>query len=160
VGALLRTVVFTVFVPGTMAGLVPWWILPAGARWGSGLVGILALVLAAGGAAIYFWCAFWGFASYGHGTPLPLDPPKRLVAHGLYRLMRNPMYVGVGTVVAGAAIGFRSANLAIYLLVWSAFVYLFVLFYEEPTLRKKFGANYEDYCRRVPRWLPRMSSQG
>jgi len=160
VGALLRTVVFTVFVPGTVAVLVPWWILPVGARWDRRAGGILALVLAAAGGAIYFWCAFWAFASYGQGTPLPLDPPKRLVAHGLYRLMRNPMYVGIGTVVASEAIGFRSTNLAIYLLVWSAFVYLFVLFYEEPALRKKFGADYEEYCRRVPRWLPRFSAQG
>jgi protein-S-isoprenylcysteine O-methyltransferase Ste14 len=94
VAALLRTVVFAIFVPGTVAVLVPRWILPAGARWHTDAAGIFALSLAAAGAAIYFWCAFWVFASYGHGTPLPLDPPKRLVAHELYRVMRNPMYMG------------------------------------------------------------------
>lgn len=158
-GALLRTLVFTVIAPGTVTVLVPRRILPAGARWHLDVLGIFALVLAAGGAAIYFWCAFWAFVGYGHGTPLPLDPPKRLVAHGLYRVMRNPMYVGVETVVAAEAIGFRSTDLAIYLLIWCACVYLFVLFYEEPALRRKFGAEYEEYCRRVPRWLPRLHEQ-
>jgi len=156
VGALLRTIVFTIFVPGTVAVLIPRWILPAGPRWHADASGIVALILAAAGAAIYFWCAFWAFASYGQGTPLPFDPPKRLVAHGLYRVIRNPMYVGVGTVVA---IGLRSRNLLFYLLIWGAFVYLFVLSYEEPTLHKKFGADYEEYSRRVPRWLPKLSAQ-
>jgi protein-S-isoprenylcysteine O-methyltransferase Ste14 len=159
VGALLRTIVFTIFVPGTVAVLIPSWILPAGARWHADATGIVALILAAAGASIYFWCAFWAFANYGQGTPLPFDPPKRLVAHGLYRVIRNPMYVGVGTVVASEAIGLRSRNLLPYLLIWGAFVYLFVLFYEEPTLRKKVGADYQEYSRSVPRWLPKLSAQ-
>jgi protein-S-isoprenylcysteine O-methyltransferase Ste14 len=160
VGALFRTVVFTILVPGTVAVLIPRWILPAGSRWQLDFLGILAVVIAACGAVIYIWCAFWGFASYGRGTPLPLDPPKRLVVHGLYRIVRNPMYVGVGAVVAAEAIGFRSTNLAIYLLIWSAFVYLFVLFYEEPALQQNFGEDYREYCRRVPRWLPKLHAQG
>src|SRR5580704_18969909 len=111
---------------------IPWWILPKDARWHTDVFGIVALILAGAGLGIYFWCAFWAFASYGQGTPLPFDPPKRLVAHGLYRVIRNPMYVGVGTVLASEAIGFGLRNLLLYLLIWGAFVYLFVLFYEEP----------------------------
>jgi len=159
VGPLIRTVVFTVLVPGTVVALIPRWILPTGAPWHADILGIFGLILAAVGAAIYLWCAFWAFANYGQGTPLPLDPPKRLVAHGLCRVMRNPMYVGVGMLVASETIGFRSINLAIYLLIWSAFVFLFVLFYEEPTLQKKFGAEYEEYRRDVPRWLPRLNAK-
>jgi len=117
---------------------------------------MIGLVLLLAGATIYFWCAFGAFAQAG-GTPAPLDPPKRLVVHGLYRVMRNPMYVGVGSVVLAEAIGFRSAALAVYLIIWALCVHLFVLFYEEPTLRRKFGASYEDYCRRVPRWLPKLN---
>ncbi len=81
------------------------------------------------------------------------------MAHGLYRVMRNPMYVGVGTVVASEAIGLGLRNLLLYLLIGGGFVYLFVLFYEEPALHKKFGADYEEYSRRVPRWLPKLSAQ-
>jgi hypothetical protein len=132
VGALLRTIVFTIFVPGIVAVLIPRWILPAGARWHADATGIVALILAAAGASIYFWYAFWAFANYGQG---------------------------VGTVVASEAIGLRSRNLLPYLLIWGAFVYLFVLFYEEPTLRKKVGADYQEYSRRVPRWLPKLSAQ-
>ncbi|MGD1213026.1 MAG: isoprenylcysteine carboxylmethyltransferase family protein [Candidatus Acidiferrales bacterium] len=155
--ALLRTAVFTVFVAGTMAVLVPYWILPKGARWHADAAGMIGLVLLLAGAAIYFWCAFWAFARAGDGTPAPLDPPKRLVVHGLYRVVRNPMYVGVGTILLAEAVGFHSVDLAVYLIIWALCVHLFVLSYEEPTLRRKFGASYEDYCRRVPRWLPKLN---
>jgi protein-S-isoprenylcysteine O-methyltransferase Ste14 len=79
------------------------------------------------------------------------------VVHGLYRFVRNPMYIGVGCVLVGEAVLFHSRVLAEYLLVWWLFVFLFVLFYEEPTLRRKFGADYDDYCGRVPRWIPRLN---
>jgi len=88
---------------------------------------------------------------------VPLDPPKRLIVHGLYRIMRNPMYVGAGTILLAEAVGFHSVELAVYVIIWALCVHLFVLFYEEPTLRRKFGASYEDYCRRVPRWLPKLT---
>jgi protein-S-isoprenylcysteine O-methyltransferase Ste14 len=152
--AILRTVIFTIFVPGTLAVLVPYWVRPKGAQWHMDAAGIVGLILLAAGAVIYFWCAFWAFARVGGGTPAPIDPPRRLVAHGLYRVMRNPMYVGVGTVLLAEVIGFHSVDLAIYLVIWGVCVHLFVLFYEEPVLRRKFGADYEDYLRRVPRWLP------
>jgi protein-S-isoprenylcysteine O-methyltransferase Ste14 len=156
-GAFFRTAVFTVIVPGTVTVLIPYFVLPAGARWHADAAGISGLILWLAGAAIYLWCTFWAFAGVGGGTPAPIDPPKRLVAHGLYRVVRNPMYVGVQTVVVAEAIGFHSFRLAIYVAFWILCVQLFVLYYEEPTLRKKFGSEYEDYCRRVPRWLPRAN---
>lgn len=155
--ALLRTAVFTIVVPGTVLILIPYMLLAPGARWNIDLLGVFAAVLGLAGAAIYFWCAFWAFAAVGGGTPAPIDPPKRLVAHGLYRIMRNPMYVGVASVLAAEAIGFRSVDLVIYWATVIICVNLFVLFYEKPALRKKFDGDYEDYCRRVPRWLPRLN---
>ncbi|MGO9588839.1 MAG: methyltransferase family protein [Candidatus Acidiferrales bacterium] len=154
---VLRTAVFTVVVPGTVAVLIPYWLLRKGTHWHADAAGIIGIILLAAGAAIYFWCAFWAFARIGGGTPAPIDPPRHLVVHGLYRVVRNPMYVGVGSVVLAEAIGFRSAALAVYLVFWGTCVQLFVVFYEEPTLLGKFGAEYEEYCRRVPRWIPRLS---
>lgn len=154
--ALIRTAVFTIVVPGIMLILIPHALLPQGARWHRDSLGILAVMLALAGAAIYLWCAFWAFAAVGGGTPAPIDPPRRLVVHGLYRKMRNPMYVGVGSLLAAEAIGFRSVDLAIYWAAVIVCVNLFVLFYEEPVLRRKFDGEYEEYCRRVPRWLPKL----
>jgi len=114
----------------------------------------------AAGIALYFACAFWGFALHGKGTPLPLDPPKKLVVEGPYRVVRNPMYWGVGSVVLGEAAVFQSVMLAELAAVLAVGVIVFVLLVEEPTLRRKFGAEYEEYCRRVPRWLPRLNRRG
>jgi protein-S-isoprenylcysteine O-methyltransferase Ste14 len=91
------------------------------------------------------------FAGAGGDTPAPIDPPKRLVVHGLYRRMRNPMHAGVGSILAAEAIGFRSSPLTIYWAICIVCVNLFVLFFEEPTLRRKFGREYEQCCRRVRR---------
>jgi protein-S-isoprenylcysteine O-methyltransferase Ste14 len=157
VGALLRTAVFTIPVPGTVLVLIPHTPLPRGARWHADALGIFAAILGVAGTAIYSWCALWAFAAAGGGTPAPIDPPKRLVVHGLYRKMRNPMYAGVGSILAAEAIGFRSSQLTIYWAICIVCVNLFVLFYEELTLRRKFGDEYEQYCRRVPRWLPRLN---
>jgi protein-S-isoprenylcysteine O-methyltransferase Ste14 len=156
---IFRTVVFTIFVPGILAGVVPILLLTLCSTWSGGATGILADVLGLVGVAIYLWCAFWAFARFGGGTPAPIDPPKRLVVHGLYRWMRNPMYVGVGSVLVAEAIGFRSRNIAIYWLIWCVCVYLFVLLYEEPALRRKFGAEYDEYCHRVNRWIPKLRGQ-
>lgn len=108
------------------------------------------------GVGVYLWCA-WDFVFTGRGTPAPIDPPKVLVATGLYRFVRNPMYIAVGLVLGGEAILFQSYNLVVYaLLAWLA-CHLFVVFYEEPTLKKKYGAAYEAYCQAVPRWRPRIT---
>ncbi len=150
---LLKTLIFTVLVPGTVTVLIPGSLLRGSevSFLGYRSLGFPVMAL---GAAIYFRCA-WDFAFAGRGTPAPFDPPQRLVAKGLYRLVRNPMYVGVLLVLFGESIFFASARLAQYaLFVWLMF-HLFVILYEEPVLGAKFGSGYEDYCRNVRRWLPR-----
>ena len=104
------------------------------------------------------WCIVT-FAVRGRGTPAPFDPPRRLVMLGPYRHLRNPMYLGAGIALAGAALFYRSLALLGYLVAFLLVTHLFVLLYEEPALRSTFGAEYEDYCRRVSRWIPRRSSK-
>lgn len=119
-------------------------------RWTAALPSIL-------GFSVAMRCV-WDFGWTGHGTPAPMVPPKRLVVVGFYRYVRNPMYIGFFTGWAGLWIIFGRANktaLAIAAAVVLA-VSLFVRFYEEPTLRKMFGAGYDDYCRNVHRWIPRV----
>jgi protein-S-isoprenylcysteine O-methyltransferase Ste14 len=100
----------------------------------------------------------WDFGWTGRGTPAPFVPPQRLVVVGLYRYVRNPMYVGFAAGWIGLWVVFGRANPIVIASVAVAAlgVHLFVIFYEEPTLRKKFGADYEDYCRNVRRWWPRV----
>ena len=152
----LRTLIFTVFVPGFWTLLVPYWLVGRAARIdlrGAGAVGCALIVL---GAALYVTCAFWGFALRGKGTPAPIDPPKKLIAEGPYRIVRNPMYWSVAFVMLGEALVFRSMALGEIAAVFFASTMLFVMVYEEPVLRHTFGAEYEEYCRRVPRWIPRL----
>jgi protein-S-isoprenylcysteine O-methyltransferase Ste14 len=156
---ILRTVIFTIVVPGFWTVLMPYWMLPRGVAPDLRGAGAVGWVLMAAGMALYLMCAFWGFALRGKGTPLPLDPPKKLVVEGPYRVVRNPMYWGVGSVVLGEAAIFHSAALAELVAVFVVGVILFVLLFEEPELRRKFGAEYEEYCRRVPRWLPRIRTK-
>jgi protein-S-isoprenylcysteine O-methyltransferase Ste14 len=94
--------------------------------------------------------------SIGKGTPAPFDPPRRLVVRGPYRFVRNPMYLGGALTLAGAALFYRSLFLLGYDCIFLLAFSLFVLFYEEPTLRRTFGPDYEAYCHRVARWLPRL----
>jgi protein-S-isoprenylcysteine O-methyltransferase Ste14 len=155
---ILRTLIFTVLVPGFWTLMMPYWMLPRGVRPNVRGAGAAGWLLIAAGIALYFACAFWGFAVRGKGTPLPLDPPKKLVVEGPYRVLRNPMYWGVGSVILGEAAIFHSVALAELAVVFALGVIVFVLFVEEPALKKKFGAEYEEYCRRVPRWLPRLKA--
>lgn len=155
--AIAKLALFTFFVPGTVTWWAPRYFFRS-AYAASPLDNAVTLaggiVLLALGIAGYLWCAL-DFAFAGHGTPAPIDPPKLLVVRGLYRYARNPMYISVLLVLAGESLLWRSWTLARYaLVVWGGF-HLFVLLYEEPTLRKKFGASYEEYCQRVNRWLPR-----
>lgn len=155
IGPLLNTALFTIFVPGVVAGYVPW-------RLASGSVAVgsierwLACVVIVLGVVVYFSTAFWGFALFGGGTPAPIAPTRRLVIIGLHRFVRNPMYIGVLLAIAGQAWLFHSRTIAIYLaFVWLAF-HLFVLFYEEPALQRQFGEEYERYRGSVPRWIPKL----
>lgn len=152
---LLKNLLFTLVVPGTVAVYVP--LLIAGDRSpasGAGL-GVALAVLAAGG-AIYAWCV-WDFATFGLGTPAPIDAPVKLVVRGLYRYTRNPMYVGVLTVILGWAFLFQAAALVIYALVVGTCFHVFIVFYEERNLGRVFGTEYTDYRARVHRWLPRRA---
>lgn len=158
-GPILRTLVFTIVVPGFWTVALPYLVLPRGARPDLRGTGVLGGLLMAAGIVLYLLCAFWGFALRGRGTPLPLDPPKKLVVEGPYRVVRNPMYWGVGSVMLGEALLFRSVSLTLWVAGFAAGVSLFVFFFEEPALRGKFGAEYEDYCRRIPRWLPRLRTK-
>jgi protein-S-isoprenylcysteine O-methyltransferase Ste14 len=157
--ALFRTLIFTILVLGFWTVAMPYWILPCGTRVDLGVAGLFGLLLMAAGAALYVATAFWGFALRGRGTPAPIDPPKTLVVEGPYRVVRNPMYWAVASVVMGEALLIRSLTLVELALALFAGAMLFVLFYEEPALRRKFGAEYEDYCRRVPRWIPRFRNK-
>jgi protein-S-isoprenylcysteine O-methyltransferase Ste14 len=155
---IIRTLIFTVFVPGFWTVLLPYWLLPRGVRPDVHGAGAAGWLLIAAGIALYLACAFWGFAMRGKGTPLPLDPPKKLVVEGPYRIVRNPMYWSVASVMLGEAAVLHSPALANLVLVFLVGVVLFVLLIEEPALKQKFGAEYEEYCRRVPRWLPRLKA--
>ena len=155
---ILRTAIFTIIAPGFWTVLLPYWLLPRHARLELHGFGVLGILLIAAGVALYGLTAFWGFAIRGQGTPAPIDPPRKLVVEGPYRVVRNPMYWSVTLVVLGEAVLFRSRSLAELGGFFLAGSILFVLLYEEPALRRKFGAEYEDYCRRVPRWLPRFTS--
>jgi protein-S-isoprenylcysteine O-methyltransferase Ste14 len=154
----LKTLLFTIVVPGTVTILIPGLLL----GWGSapaafdiGPLRWLGLVPLLVGAGFYLRCA-WDFVVAGRGTPAPIDAPKHLVVRGLYRLVRNPMYVGVLLCVCGEALLFGSARLLWYAALLFVCFHTFVTVYEEPTLRRLFGASYEQYCVAVPRWVPRM----
>ncbi len=153
----LKTLLFTVVVPGTVTVLLPYWFLssePTVFTTQLGVVrylGVLPMLL---GASIYLWCA-WDFAATGKGTPAPIDPPKRLIVRGLYRWVRNPMYVGVLLILLGEALFFASPTLVAYSAALFGIFHIFVILYEEPTLRGKFGDPYQLYRNSVPRWVPR-----
>lgn len=153
----LKTLLFTIVAPGTVTVLLPYLLLHSRLPGGPGFLGIASPVggcLIALGFAIYLWCAR-DFAVRGGGTPAPIDAPRELVVAGLYRFVRNPMYVGILTILLGEVVFFDSAKLAAYALcVWLTF-HLFVVLYEEPHLRQVFGESYVAYCGRVSRWLPR-----
>lgn len=150
---LLKNLLFTLVVPGTVAGAVPY-LLSDGARLAPGPLRAIGLVLFALGFAIYAWCV-WDFASFGGGTPAPIDAPRKLVVRGLYRYTRNPMYVGVLTIVVAWAVALRAVEIALYAAAVASLFHLFIRLYEEPHLEREFGDEYVRYKQRVGRWLPR-----
>jgi len=151
----LRSLLFLIVAPGMVAGYIPLALLRKGPLIETGFLAYLAFPLWIIGGVILLW-SFWNFLIEGRGTPAPIDPPKELVAVGFYRYVRNPMYVGVLLVLIGHFLWFMN----IWLIVYTAFaflsVHLFVTLYEEPTLKRKFGAGYEEYLKKVPRWIPRF----
>jgi protein-S-isoprenylcysteine O-methyltransferase Ste14 len=116
---------------------------------------ITGVLLGASGATLALWCIV-AFVFVGRGTPAPFDPPRRLVVRGPYRFVRNPMYSGAGLALAGAALFYQSMALFTYGAAFLLATHVFVIAYEEPTLRRTFDGEYRAYCRQVPRWLPRL----
>ena len=158
--SLLATAVFLCLAPGTVAGVIPFWI----SRWQFerpffGLepvrwFGVLLIALA----APVLLESFARFVLQGLGTPAPILPTQHLVVKGFYRYVRNPMYVAVISIIVGQCLLLGNVSLLLYaIVVWAGFLG-FVLSYEEPKLRRTYGADYEAYCARVPRWIPRMTS--
>ena len=123
---------------------------------GIGVPQVVGALVVVAGAALALWCVV-AFALVGRGTPAPFDPPRRLVVQGPYRFVRNPMYLGAGTALAGAALFFQSLPLVGFTALFLLSTHLFVRWYEEPTLRRTFGEVYQAYCRKVARWRPRLS---
>jgi len=142
-----------VFVPSQL--LSPSGIAPPEAI---GAAQVTGMVIAIGGGALAVWCIA-SFAVVGRGTPAPFDPPRRLVVRGPYAVVRNPMYIGAGLALGGASLFYQSPTLLGYAAVFLLATHGFVLLYEEPTLRRTFGKDYESYCRQVRRWWPRMTSR-
>jgi len=156
--AIVGSAIFLVIAPGIVAGYVPWRI--CGWRVEAPLLGISSLRLAgvlliASGLPVLLG-SFARFALQGLGTPAPIFPTRHLVVSGLFRYVRNPMYVAVVSLILGQGLFFGSLRVLEFgIAVWVGF-YLFVLIYEEPTLRKGYGPEYEEFCANVPRWIPHL----
>lgn len=151
----LGSFVFFVAAPGVMAGLVPWLITAwEGSPAGWDAVDVLGALVGVAGLAMVVAC-FVRFVREGRGTPAPIAPTQELVVGGLYRYLRNPMYVGVGLVIAGQCLAFRSLGLVFWLAVFVLAVTVFVVGYEQPTLRARYGSSYDAYRRSVPAVVPR-----
>ena len=155
--SVVKTLIFTVLVPGSVTILIPRWLLSGEASSSIGSLRLIGLALILVGVAIYLWCA-WDFATFGKGTPVVFDPPKVLVARGLYCFVRNPMYVGILSILFGEAALFASLRLTKYAAVVALIFHTFVVLYEEPALGKQFGESYQNYYAQTPRWFPRFKS--
>jgi protein-S-isoprenylcysteine O-methyltransferase Ste14 len=158
---LARAVVYASLFIGVLLVFLPARVvarsgIPAPAGWGAEQV--LGLLFVIAGAVLAVSCIL-AFAFIGRGTPAPFDPPRRLVVRGPYRWVRNPMYVGAGTALLGAALYYDSLPLLAYGVGFLLAMHLFVVLYEEPVLRRAFGPEYEEYRRRVGRWWPRLGSR-
>ena len=153
--AAAGTAAFLVAVPGVVAGLIPWlltsWRMddaPLAIRIAGGALVVVGVA--------FLLHAFARFVIEGIGTPAPVAPTERLVVGGIYRHVRNPMYLAVGATIVGQALLLGQWGLIAYAVLFFAIVATFVVTYEEPTLERKFGADYVAYRRAVPGWLPRL----
>jgi protein-S-isoprenylcysteine O-methyltransferase Ste14 len=156
--AVLGTILFVAVVPGTVVVFVPWYL----SRWkfllpllGTDLTRWLGLGLIVAGLPVFVQFLL-RFVREGHGTPAPVAPPKRLVVGGPFRYVRNPGYLGGLAMIAGQGFLFGNLDVLAYAALVALAFHLFVVAYEEPTLRRTFGTEYEEYCRTVPRWMPRL----
>lgn len=154
-GPLLKTLLFTIVVPGTVALYVPYRLRGSMSAASGGALLWLGILCVLVGAGIYFSTA-WEFAVRGLGTPAPVAPTKFLVVSGLHQYIRNPMYIGVFLVILGQAAMFHAARLLAYAATCLLAAHVFVVLYEEPTLGRQFGESYNAYRRSVPRWIPRL----
>jgi protein-S-isoprenylcysteine O-methyltransferase Ste14 len=155
VRAAVGSLLFLAVAPGVIAGALPWWLT----KWQPGghvpvTAAALGIALIAIGAAVLLR-AFARFVAEGLGTPAPVAPTQHLVIGGLYRYVRNPMYLAVAATLVGQALLLARPALLLYVLAFAAAVVAFVRLYEEPTLRQRFGSEYEAYRRAVPGWWPR-----
>jgi protein-S-isoprenylcysteine O-methyltransferase Ste14 len=153
----LRSVFWTLAFPGTIAFYIPWRVFgfrftAADAGQPAGAIGLVSITL---GAVLLATCIV-DFARAGRGTLSPVDPPRTLVVRGLYRYVRNPMYLSVSLVVLGEALAMRSAPLAAYWALFFLLVNVFVIGFEEPMLQDQFGDSYAAYRKHVGRWIPRV----
>lgn len=154
---LIRAVTYATLFVGLLLVFLPARILAAAGVTRPMILGpsaVTGIVLASAGALLAGWCVLT-FAFVGRGTPAPFDPPRHLVVTGPYRYLRNPMYLGAVLALSGAALFYRSVGLLAYAVLFLTAAHLFVLGYEEPTLTRLFGADYDAYRARVRRWLPR-----
>ncbi|MFN2563860.1 MAG: isoprenylcysteine carboxylmethyltransferase family protein [Gemmatimonadaceae bacterium] len=156
--AAVGSTAFFIAAPGVVAGLIPWWLTGWEVRepllhWGP--TRIIGVTLIAAGAVVLI-NAFVRFVAEGAGTPAPVAPTERLVVGGLYRYVRNPMYLAVVAIIIGQALVLGSTTLLAYSIVVVLFFVTFVKLYEEPTLRRRYGVSYDAYRRAVPGWLPQL----
>lgn len=152
---VLKSILYLVFEAGLFALYIPLELLRSGPRADVGAFSFLAIPLWLAGSVIILGC-FWDFTFHGRGTPMPTDPPKELVVTGFYRYVRNPIYTGVMLIFLAHFLWFGYWALLMYALLSALGVHFFIILYEEPTLKRKFGAVYEEYLKEVPRWVPRF----
>ena len=151
-----RALFFIVAVQLTVIGVIPWLLADAGPHLRMGHWHWLGIVPLALGALALLWCN-WAFVTRGRGTAAPYDPPRALVVQGLYRYVRNPMYVSAILIVVGIDLWTSAASLFGYALLLAVSYHIFVRYYEEPHLQRVFGQSYAEYCANVPRWCPRAT---
>ncbi len=152
---LYKSLLYLIFEAGLFALYVPLALLRTGPRLETGVISLLAIPLWLIGSLTVLWC-FWAFTFKGRGTPDPTDPPKELVVTGPYRYVRNPIYVGVVFIFLGHFLWLGYWALLIYPALAFIGVHFFVILYEEPTLKRRFGTSYEEYLKSVPRWIPKF----
>lgn len=150
----IKATLITLLIPGTVTLLIPYFILRRShiVEWpGISALALLAILAGSAGFAVLLHC-IWRFAVHGKGTLAPIDPPKVLVVQGLYRYTRNPMYLAVIAILLSEALLFDSVSMLLYAAFVLVCFHLFVILYEEPHLRSRFGQSYGEYSRTIPRW--------